>query len=90
MLEPQIVDQCGLWRKVSDSSSSALVDVPRVAAGVKVPHGALPWQASIRLRGPGTRTFHHCGAVIISPFHLFTTAHCPWNYRDTQDVYYVR
>lgn len=36
------------------------------------------------------RTFHHCGAVIISPFHLLTTAHCLWDYRDTKGIYYVR
>ena len=36
------------------------------------------------------RTFHHCGAVIISPFHLLTTAHCLWDYRDTTGIYYVR
>jgi len=83
----QIVEQCGLWRKASDIHGDAN---PRIAGGVKVDHGTLPWQASIRLRGPADRTFHHCGAVIISPFHLLTTAHCLWDYRDTKGIYYVR
>ena len=83
------MDQCGLWRKTTDLPG-ANGDMPRIAGGVKVPHGTLPWQASIRLRGPDTKTFHHCGAVIISPFHLLTTAHCLWDYRDTKGIYYVR
>jgi len=83
----QIVEQCGLWRKASDIPGNAS---PRIAGGIKVDHGTLPWQASIRLRGPADRTFHHCGAVIISPFHLLTTAHCLWDYRDTTGIYYVR
>jgi hypothetical protein len=83
----QIVEQCGLWRKPSTIAGNA---DPKVSGGVKVDHGTLPWQASIRLRGPVDRTFHHCGAVIISPFHLLTTAHCLWDYRDTTGIYYVR
>ena len=67
-----------------------LVVLCRLFPTLQVPHGTFPWQASIRLRGPATRTFHHCGAVIISPFHLLTTAHCLWDYRDTTDIYYVR
>ncbi len=38
-------------------------------------------QASIRLRGPNGETYHHCGAAVISPFHVLTTAHCLWDYR---------
>ena len=28
--------------------------------------------------------------MIISPFHLLTTAHCLWDYRDTTGIYYAR
>ena len=52
-------------------------------------HGVLPWQGSIRLQGP-TQSYHHCGAVIISPFHLLTAAHCLWPHRDNFELYYVR
>ncbi len=37
--------------------------------------GAHPWQASIRVRGR-EETYHWCGAVIISHYHLLTAAHC--------------
>ena len=65
-------------------------DVARIAGGTKVKHGVLPWQAAIRLRGPDNKTYHHCGAVIISPFHVLTTAHCVWDHRHQLDIYYVR
>ena len=55
-----------------------------------VRHGTLPWQASIRIRGYGNRTYHNCGAVIISPYHVLTTAHCMYQHRDQLDIYYVR
>eukprot|EP00092_Neocalanus_flemingeri_P035176 GFUD01038280.1.p1 GENE.GFUD01038280.1~~GFUD01038280.1.p1 ORF type:complete len:1087 (+),score=284.35 GFUD01038280.1:432-3692(+) len=84
----QIVENCGLWNKQDILPANG--DVPRIAGGVKVKHGTLPWQASIRLRGPTNRTYHHCGAVIISPFHLLTTAHCLWDYRNRLEIYYVR
>ena len=61
----------------------------RVTGGRSVKHGILPWQASIRLRGPN-KSYHHCGAVIISPFHVITAAHCLWPYRDNIEIYYVR
>ena len=84
----QIVENCGLWRKQDILPANG--DVPRIAGGVKVKHGTVPWQASIRLRGPNNRTYHHCGAVIISPFHLLTTAHCLWDYRNRLEIYYAR
>ena len=52
-------------------------------------HGLLPWQASIRLQGP-SKSSHHCGAIIISPFHLLTAAHCLWSHRDNKELYYIR
>ena len=44
----------------------------------------------IRLRGPDGKTYHNCGAVIISPFHVLTTAHCMYKFRDQLNIYYVR
>ena len=53
-------------------------------------HGTLPWQASIRLRGANNQTYHNCGAVIISKFHVLTTAHCMYQFRNNLEIYYVR
>jgi len=89
----QIVENCGFRSEggMSGRDPRARTEaMPRVAGGKSVPHGSIPWQASIRLRGPSGSTFHHCGAVIISPFHVLTTAHCLWDYRNKLDIYYVR
>ncbi|XP_023331139.1 neurotrypsin [Eurytemora carolleeae] len=84
----QIVENCGLRRKPVTLPTRE--NIQRVAGGQSVPHGSIPWQASIRLRGPGGVTFHHCGAVVISPFHILTTAHCLWDYRNKLEIYYIR
>ena len=81
----QVVNSCGLWR----SLEPARREMPRVAGGAAARHGALPWQASIRLRGQDG-TYHHCGAVVVSPHHVLTTAHCLWDYRQRLQIYYVR
>lgn len=47
----------------------------RVASGMTSTPGAHPWTASIRLKGV-RRTFHHCGAVILSEFYVLTAGHC--------------
>lgn len=89
-MDLQVIEECGLWRKLDNSGKSAEGDIPRIAGGVGAKHGSVPWQASIRLRGPSNQTYHHCGAVVLSPFHLLTTAHCLWDYRARLEIYYVR
>ena len=82
----QVVDRCGLWRRLPEEREAS----GRVTGGRSADHGSLPWQASIRLRGPDNKSYHHCGAVLITPFHVLTTAHCLWSYRDNLEIYYVR
>ena len=82
----QVVEKCGLWRRLPEESEAQR----RVTGGRSAEHGTLPWQASIRLRGPAGKSYHHCGAVLISPFQVITTAHCLWSYRDNLEIYYVR
>lgn len=47
----------------------------RITGGSTSQHGKHPWQASIRVRGKD-KTYHWCGATIISHFHVLTAAHC--------------
>merc|ERR1719239_285393 len=81
----QLLENCGLR-----GSKASGEEVARVAGGRNVQQGDIPWQASIRLRGPGKNSFHHCGAVIVSPFHVLTAAHCVWDYSLKKGAYYVR
>ena len=49
----------------------------RVAGGLKAAKGSNPWAASIRLHGfESGNTYHHCGGVLLSEFHILTAAHC--------------
>ena len=61
--------------------------IARVASGQTAVHGSQPWTASIRVRG-ATRSFHWCGAILISEFYFLTAAHCVEDY--PKDVYAVR
>ena len=49
--------------------------IAKVAGGQTASPGSQPWTASIRVRG-NTRTFHWCGAVLVSQYHLLTAGHC--------------
>ncbi|XP_052860000.1 uncharacterized protein LOC128267239 [Anopheles cruzii] len=43
----------------------------RVVHGSQTVYGHHPWQASLRVK-----TFHWCGAVLITRYHVLTAAHC--------------
>lgn len=43
--------------------------------GIQSRIGAHPWQATLRVRGKD-KTYHWCGAAIVSHFHVLTAAHC--------------
>ncbi len=72
--------QCG----VSQVEETPPVPVARIAGGLQSRPGAHPWAASIRLKG-SARSFHWCGAVVLSEFHVLTVAHCMEVYRSITD-----
>lgn len=51
------------------------VATTRIVGGSKVPYGAFPWQAEIKVKRNNYET-HHCGGAVISPRHVLTAAHC--------------
>jgi len=61
--------------------------IAKVANGQTAAPGSQPWTASIRVKG-NTKSFHWCGAVIITERHVLTAAHCVEDY--PKDVYLVR
>ncbi len=75
--------QCGIPEVVDVPG----VPVARIAAGLQSRPGANPWAASVRLKGT-QKSFHWCGAVILSEFHVLTVAHCMEDY--PKDVYRIR
>ena len=64
-------NQCG----VASIEFKPSMPIAKVAGGQTASPGSQPWTASIRVRG-NTRTFHWCGAVLVSPNHLLTAGHC--------------
>ncbi|XP_018303194.1 uncharacterized protein [Mycetomoellerius zeteki] len=76
---------CGQRAKDFDSDEDLIFQ--KVVHGSVAPKGTYPWQASIRVRGH-SRSNHWCGAVIISPLHVLTAAHCLEGYN--KGTYFVR
>ncbi|XP_054258708.1 uncharacterized protein LOC128983440 [Macrosteles quadrilineatus] len=60
---------------------------PKVVKGQDIKKGTIPWQASLRVRG-SIKSIHWCGAVVISPLHILTSAHCLQDY--AKSAYFVR
>ncbi|XP_076389775.1 uncharacterized protein LOC100879380 isoform X4 [Megachile rotundata] len=76
---------CG--KRLKDFSEDDELILERVVRGSIAPKGSYPWQASIRVRGH-SRSNHWCGAVILSPIHVLTAAHCLQGYN--KGTYFVR
>ncbi|XP_077267025.1 uncharacterized protein LOC143900014 isoform X4 [Temnothorax americanus] len=76
---------CGQRAKDFDDDGDLIFQ--KVVHGSIAPKGTYPWQASIRVRGH-SRSNHWCGAVIISPLHVLTAAHCLEGYN--KGTYFVR
>ncbi|XP_011881077.1 PREDICTED: uncharacterized protein LOC105569323 isoform X2 [Vollenhovia emeryi] len=76
---------CGQRAKDFDDDGDLIFQ--KIVHGSIAPKGTYPWQASIRVRGH-SRSNHWCGAVIISPLHVLTAAHCLEGYN--KGTYFVR
>ncbi len=61
--------------------------VARIAGGLQAKPGSQPWAATVRLQGTH-KSFHWCGAAILSQFHVVTAAHCMEDY--PKNVYRIR
>ncbi|XP_011143294.1 uncharacterized protein LOC105185459 isoform X2 [Harpegnathos saltator] len=76
---------CG--QRAKDFNDDEDLIFAKVVHGSVAPKGTYPWQASIRVRGH-SRSSHWCGAVIVSPLHVLTAAHCLEGYN--KGTYFVR
>ncbi|XP_076629433.1 uncharacterized protein LOC143345828 isoform X7 [Colletes latitarsis] len=76
---------CG--RRFKDFNDDEDLIFEKVVHGSVAPKGTYPWQASIRVRGH-SRSSHWCGAVVLSPLHVLTAAHCLEGYN--KGTYFVR
>ncbi|CAL7933954.1 unnamed protein product [Xylocopa violacea] len=76
---------CG--RRFKDFNEDEDLIFQKVVQGSVAPKGSYPWQASIRIRGH-SRSSHWCGAVVLSPLHVLTAAHCLEGYN--KGTYFVR
>ncbi|KAL2724827.1 hypothetical protein V1477_018688 [Vespula maculifrons] len=87
--EPKINDvlpaNCG--KRSEDFNDDEDLIFAKVVHGSIAPKGTYPWQASIRVRGH-SRSNHWCGAVVLSPLHVLTAAHCLEGYN--KGTYFVR
>ncbi|XP_076288691.1 uncharacterized protein LOC143213077 isoform X2 [Lasioglossum baleicum] len=89
VLEKNIEDilpaNCG--RRFKDFNDDEDLIFGKVVHGNIAPEGSYPWQASLRVRGH-SRSSHWCGAVVLSPMHVITAAHCLEGYN--KGTYFVR
>ena len=83
--------QCGV-PTIQERSASPIDDdkQKRIKGGLQSSPGAQPWSVSIRLQSSSNanRSFHWCGGVLLTEFHVLTAAHCMEDY--PKDVYRVR
>ncbi|XP_011691078.1 PREDICTED: uncharacterized protein LOC105452012 [Wasmannia auropunctata] len=84
-IDELLPSNCGQRAKDFDDDGDLIFQ--KVVHGSVAPKGTYPWQASIRVRGH-SRSNHWCGAVIISPLHVLTAAHCLEGYNKA--TYFVR
>ena len=66
-----VAEQCGVVRVELPPADA----IPRITSGAESRAGAHPWQATLRVKGRDA-SYHWCGAVVVSRFHLLTAAHC--------------
>ncbi|XP_032680376.1 uncharacterized protein LOC116848411 isoform X2 [Odontomachus brunneus] len=76
---------CG--QRAKDFNDDEDLIFAKVVHGSIASKGTYPWQASIRVRGH-SRSSHWCGAVVVSPLHVLTAAHCLEGYN--KGTYFVR
>ncbi|XP_029171270.1 uncharacterized protein LOC114940706 isoform X2 [Nylanderia fulva] len=84
-IDELLPSNCG--QRAKDFNDDEDLIFQKVVHGSIAPKGTYPWQASIRVRGH-SRSSHWCGAVMISPIHLLTAAHCLEGYN--KGTYFVR
>ncbi|XP_011630840.1 uncharacterized protein LOC105422952 isoform X2 [Pogonomyrmex barbatus] len=84
-IDELLPSNCG--QRAKDFNDDGGLIFQKVVHGSIAPRGTYPWQASIRVRGH-SRSSHWCGAVIISPLHVLTAAHCLEGYN--KGTYFVR
>ncbi|XP_020289719.1 uncharacterized protein LOC109857630 isoform X2 [Pseudomyrmex gracilis] len=84
-IDEVLPSNCG--QRAKDFNDDDDLIFQKVVHGSVAPKGTYPWQASIRVRGH-SRSSHWCGAVIISPLHVLTAAHCLEGYN--KGTYFVR
>ncbi|GAB1869312.1 Neurotrypsin [Camponotus japonicus] len=84
-IDELLPSNCG--QRAKDFNDDDDLIFQKVVQGSIAPKGTYPWQASIRVRGH-SRSSHWCGAIMISPLHLLTAAHCLEGYN--KGTYFVR
>ncbi|XP_078053270.1 uncharacterized protein LOC144478771 isoform X2 [Augochlora pura] len=89
LMEKNIEDilpaNCGM--RFKDFNDDETLIYEKVVHGNIAPKGSYPWQASLRVRGH-SRSNHWCGAVVLTPLHVLTAAHCLEGYN--KGTYFVR